>query len=222
MTGAAWWRDAEAPWWIKMVRARKHIDEVSADIAWLREMNSGIEAVPGVREGETDYRLRLPSPVPMGLSAAVGDALHNMRSALDCAAFALAERHVDRTLKEREERACQFPIFGDLTQLDGFLATSPRDVLYGPREREAFRSVQPGWLHDLVLAHDGTEHRPRQEEVAHDDLTLLNRLSNIDKHRRLHLVVWWPGLVYWGSNGPSQCQWRWGSRPSQTAPSWAP
>ena len=38
-----------------------------------------------------------------------------------------------------------------------------------------------------------TELRPREEEVAYDPLWLLSRLSNIDKHRRLHLTAWWPG-----------------------------
>ena len=53
----------------------------------------------------------------------------------------------------------------------------------------------------------------RHEEVAYDYLTLLDRLSNIDKHRRVHLVASWPALVYWGSDEPSRLRWRWGQPP---------
>jgi hypothetical protein len=28
-------------------------------------------------------------------------------------------------------------------------------------------------------------------------------LWNIDKHRRLTLTTWWPNLIYWGSDGPT-------------------
>jgi hypothetical protein len=34
-----------------------------------------------------------------------------------------------------------------------------------------------------------------------------NRLSNIDKHRRLPISVWWPALAYWHSDGPTQHRW---------------
>lgn len=31
----------------------------------------------------------------------------------------------------------------------------------------------------------------------------LDTLWNIDKHRRLALMAWWPDLISWGSNGPT-------------------
>jgi len=31
----------------------------------------------------------------------------------------------------------------------------------------------------------------------------LDTLWNIDKHRRLTLMAWWPDLIFWGSNRPS-------------------
>ena len=40
-------------------------------------------------------------------------------------------------------------------------------------------------------------------EVEFDQLSRLRRLHNIDKHRRLHVVVFSPDLPRWGSNGKS-------------------
>jgi hypothetical protein len=60
----------------------------------------------------------------------------------------------------------------------------------------------------------GTPPGVREEEVRWDSLTLLQRLSNVDKHRTVHLVGWWPDLVYWGGNeGDPEYRSRWGRPP---------
>ena len=124
----------------------------------------------------------MPLPIPVHLSTTIGDALHNLRSALDCAAYEMARRHVGRDLTEDEELACEFPIRDDPDKLDRFFSGSRSCV----RERRQSLTT-PLWL--------------------------LARLSNIDKHRRLHLTAWWPDIVYWGSDEPSHCRWRWGAPP---------
>jgi hypothetical protein len=112
------------------------------------------------------------------------------------------------------ERACQFPISGDSTQLDEFFAHRIRATLYGPIEQQSIRDVQPGWLYDRVVRHCVTDLRSRDEEVAGDDLTLVQRLSNVDEHRCLHLTAVMPDLVHYA--GPvegSRRSWRFGSPP---------
>jgi hypothetical protein len=95
-----------------------------------------------------------------------------------------------------------------------FFSKRGRQALYGPCERQAIRDVQPAWLHDQVARQETMELRPREEEVAYDPLWLLSKLSNIDKHRRLHLTAWWwPDIVYWGSDEPSHRRRRWGEPP---------
>ncbi len=42
-----------------------------------------------------------------------------------------------------------------------------------------------------------------EETFLWNELHRLDTLWNIDKHRRLALMAWWPNLIYWGSNGPS-------------------
>jgi hypothetical protein len=46
-----------------------------------------------------------------------------------------------------------------------------------------------------------------EQEYRWSELYRLTQLSNLDKHRRLTLMAWWPDLVYWMSNGPSQRRW---------------
>ena len=45
--------------------------------------------------------------------------------------------------------------------------------------------------------------RSFNETFRWSELHRLDILWNIDKHRRLTLMAWWPDLIYWGSNGPS-------------------
>lgn len=208
------WRDPTSAWWAKVDRAKHHINTLATDVdSFFRSTAYEVLTEPGEQPDETIYRLRMHRPIPVHFSTTIGDALHNLRSALDCAAYEMARRHVGRELTEQEELACEFPIRDDPHKLDRFFSQRIRQALYGAQERQAIRDVQPAWLHD-ELAHQGTtELRPREEEVTYDPLWLLSRLSNIDKHRRLHLTVWWPDIVYWGSDEPSHRRWRWGEPP---------
>jgi hypothetical protein len=125
----------------------------------------------------------------------------------------MARRTVGRDLTEQEEHACQFPIRSKPSELRKFFKHCLRTNLYGPQERQAIRAVQPARLHDYLAETGQIPAHKRSEEVAYDFLTVLNRLSNIDKHRRLHVVTCWPDLVYWGSDGPSKRRWAWGALP---------
>jgi len=214
MADPGWWLDPESAWWAKAARAGQHIDSLRAEVDDFLTGGS-YEVVPeqGDQPGETIYRLRMSQPIPIHFSTVIGDALHNLRSALDCAACEIARRHAGRQLAEEEELACEFPIRSEPSKLEAFFEDRRRASLYGPRERQAIRAVQPAWLHDYLAGRGETNLHERSEEVAYDHLTVLNRLSNIDKHRRLHVAAWWSELVYWGSDGPSRRQWRWGTPP---------
>jgi hypothetical protein len=198
-----------------MDRGQAHLNDLAAEVReFARSGSYEVQQVPGAVPHETDLRLRISKPIPVYVSTIIGDVLHNMRSALDCVAFDLAKRYVGRELTEAEQLKCEFPIRDELAKVDAFFNERTRRPLYGPRERRAIRDVQPGWLHDQIVTTGGTSPQPREDEVRSDLLTLLQRLSNVDKHRTLHLVGWWPDLVYWGSNeGDPQYRWRWGTPP---------
>ena len=69
------------------------------------------------------------------------------------------------------------------------------------------------FLEGLCSSSCRTDLHPRAEEVEYNLLHVLQRLSNIDKHRRVHVVTCWPDLVFWGSDGPSKRRWQWGTPP---------
>lgn len=213
MTDPSWLRDPDSAWQIKLARAEEHIDDLAGQIGvFVRSGTYQVEAEQGADPLETVYRLRMSQPIPRRFSAVVGDALNNMRSALDCAIYGLACRNMGRELTPAEEAACQFPIYGVSAELDAFFRRRYIPELLGPNE-DAIRAVQPGALHDYLAAQGGTGLHPREEEVAYDSLTLLSRLTKIDKHRRLHVITWWPDLIYWGSDLPTNRRWRWGQPP---------
>lgn len=213
MTDQTWWLDPECAWWAKADCAKGHIDTLAGQVNDFLRAGS-YEVIPGQGSpGETIYRLRMSRQVPIHFSTTLGDALHDLRSALDCAAGGMARRYVKKDLNEDEERACEFPICSKPSELREFFKREPRPSLFGPPQQQAIREVQPAALRDDLAAQGRTDLHERYEEVAYDHLAVLQRLSNIDKHRRLHVVTFWPDLIYWGSDGSSRRRWQWGTPP---------
>ncbi|GAB3546936.1 hypothetical protein GCM10027444_10520 [Actinopolyspora lacussalsi] len=192
------WNSNDSPWWAKMRRASRHIEEVRKLVD---DMESGsywwIEEEEGRHENESAYRLRLKESVPAELATAVGDAVHNMRSALDSVAYELARKYKGGTLDNSMERAAVFPICEEPESFDRFFAKSPRKNMYGPQEKLALRSVQPFSLIEEAESYGAQVSRTYENELKKDELFRLNRLSNIDKHRRLPILGWFPETVSW-------------------------
>lgn len=213
MTNQAWWLDPESAWWAKADCAKGHIDTLAGQVNDFLRAGSYEVVSEEVSPGETIYRLRMSRPIPIRFSTILGDALHDMRSALDCAAYGMARRYLGRDLDEKQELACEFPIVSKPAELKKFFKREPRPSLFGQREQQAISEMQPAALHDHLAAQGRTDLHDRSDEVEYDLLAVLQRLSNIDKHRRLHIVTFWPDLIYWGSDGPSKRMWKWGTPP---------
>lgn len=198
------WSDPAAAWWAKAARARKHVQDTLA-MAAQYEMCKPYEIVaePTGIANETAYRLRILKPVPVELQTTAGDAFHNMHSCLDSVAYELAARNVGN-LTEKQQRAAEFPIRATRAEFDGFFRERKvRQDMYGPRERDAMRCVQP-----FAIAEEAAEYGVEWPttpagEYKIDELARLSKLSNIDKHRRLTLVAWYVDLVYWTGPGPT-------------------
>lgn len=104
-----WKSDPEAPWWVKLRRARLHIDEVHQRVRVLNASNPWSVDMELAEDPDSwVFRFRIQHPIPADLCAAVGDAIANMRSALDYVAYELAVRHIG-TLAPRQEMATAFP-----------------------------------------------------------------------------------------------------------------
>src|ERR1019366_6026636 len=206
------WGDPEAPWWAKLRRARAHIDEVRQRVdTLLRAETWSIQREPADSADGWAYRFRLHRPIPADLSAAVGDAVANMRSALDYVAFELARHHAGK-MSQKEEAATSFPIFRDEAAFKQFFAEGAkgklRSGLYGHVQRKALQCVQPFALTDEARALGVVRSTDPQDDLLTDHAYALNALWNIDKHRRLPGLAWALGPMWWSGNveGPAY-QW---------------
>ena len=86
----------------------------------------------------------------------MGDAVGNMRSALDYVAYELARHHVGE-IDDEEEAATSFPIFRDDGGIPEVLLRMEKRArsaveLYGDVERRALQCVQPFALTDEACA----------------------------------------------------------------------
>src|SRR5215469_15790721 len=126
-------------------RALKHIrDADSVASAYESAKPYEIRREATDRPGEVAFRFRLLKPVPVELLTIIGDAIHNMRSSLDSVAFELARQQLGGTMTDRQERAAQFPIAQDRAGFDDFFDSHKfRMQMYGQRERDTMRCVQP-------------------------------------------------------------------------------
>jgi hypothetical protein len=85
------WLDPSAPWNVKAHRAARHIEELRREVVAIRDRESFAPTPePTETPGRLAYRLKFQMPIPVELSAIVGDVVHNLRSALECVANELA------------------------------------------------------------------------------------------------------------------------------------
>jgi hypothetical protein len=168
MTEPNWWRQPRWPWQLKTDRAQHYIDDLATQVNdFGRRVRWEISPESGSQPGETNYRLRISEPVPATFSVIIGDVLHNLRSALDCAAFEIAQRHAGRALTEKEERDAVFPVHSKPSELQGFFQSGQRPQLFGLQEQQAFAAVQPGWSYDDQVNRGHTPADGRDEEVRY-------------------------------------------------------
>jgi hypothetical protein len=199
------WRDPDSAWWVKLRRADQHIVEAAGRLeAFTSDEPWTVEAKPGPGTGEQNYRLRVHRAVPADLLAVLGDAVHNLRSALDAMAYGLAEQHCG-TLTPEQERATRLPICRDEAAFDGFLdhrnrGIRPRD-LYGDVQIKALRSVQPFAFASEAAGHGVEVSSDAEADMAADPAYRLDVLWNVDKHRRLAQLDWFFGLAWWTGSG---------------------
>ena len=203
------WTDSEAPWWAKLRRAYRHIEEVRARVTQLDDSGWSVEREPGEAPSETTYRLRVHRPIPADLTTAVGDAVHNMRSSLDCVTYALARRHLGRDLTEKEEEQTKFPIRKSRLEFDAYFKHEVRGAMFGQHERAGMCSVKPFAFSEEATSHGVVPNNSPDEDYRFDVLHRLHVLSNIDKHRRLPLLAWSPEMTYWTEqHSPARYRWR--------------
>lgn len=157
----------------KLAHAIAHINILKAEIEGAGTSDPTL--IPLRREydaaqGAVVYRIDRTMEVPDHWPLIVGDAIHDLRSALDHLMWQLAIVHLGRVPTAREARNIQFPEVRKLKDFatDRYLKYINTSDIDRIKPFQPYRRLNRGQLHPL----------PK-----------LVRLSNIDKHRRIHLLV---------------------------------
>lgn len=98
----------ETAWGLKLARAREHCDALELAIRDYLDTRP-YELVPVELPSSRGLRLTVAAPPPSAFALVVGDALHNLRSALDTRLVGVAEQLAGR-LTEDQERVLDIPL----------------------------------------------------------------------------------------------------------------
>jgi hypothetical protein len=150
---------------IKWRRGSQHFEWLESEWkAYMPRFQSDLRVVP--ISGGVELRLgKISDPPGKDWSPVIGDCVQNFRSALDHMVWQLAPT----TAREANPSGLEFPIFSNSTKYANG-AASRIGTLSGAAQK-VIDSVQP--FHS--------------REYIKDPLWQLHTLSNIDKHRRLHV-----------------------------------
>jgi hypothetical protein len=152
----------------KLDWARKHLDRLESEIQIFVDSEPYTPTFEKQEQvGRWISRIRVNRTIPSEWSLIVGDVLHNLRSALDNVVYALITNESGTPAKPAQ---IQFPIFGDSADFKA--------------KREKYLA---GMNPKAVAIIEGLQPFNRLDRKWHSQLTILNYLSNIDKHR--HIIV---------------------------------
>lgn len=167
--------------WAKVERAKEHRDALQRFIAETFAVESNRPVIGLKNDRNTGEHVLYVEHVPdfstflRRVVLILGDALHNLRSALDHLAFQLAIRHTGG--KVAKPKAVQFPIFDSpadwVRESDRWLAE------VSPADRAIIERFQP---YHAIKSGEGIWH------VLHP-FRLIRDLSNVDKHRLVIAVI---------------------------------
>jgi hypothetical protein len=129
---------------LKLDRSREHIEAARVEVAaWLESDALTIERTTDDSTGRTEARVRLRQPPPVRLSAILGDAVHNLRAALDHAVYGAAAAHADGALAPKIEGELMFPVIGPGGKTTFDNAAARRLVGVPDAVRAAIENEQP-------------------------------------------------------------------------------
>lgn len=158
---------------LKLARAAEHIKEIKDRVATY----AATEPHEIIVDSELRATMRIKFP-PHDVAIPIGEALYQMRSALDHLACGLV-RTSNPNPPIGWERRCEFPLFTDV----------PSDIPAPPVPfgHKSFSKVLPGiTTGPFTFIESLQPYYPKGAPNAW--LRFLAKLSNIDKHRRLNLL----------------------------------
>lgn len=180
----------------RISRALEIAASLRSELAEYLETNPTHLEVRGRAPGGSELVLRVDRQPPARLAFLLGEYVHQIRANLDNMVLTLAEQGAGRPLAKDEERGLQFPIIDDPGSFARRMRTKPMALL-GNSALEAIRDMQP-FAKLRYLFNDEDHGLPPQEQP----LSVLVRLSNCDKHRRLTVLTQVPDRIAIGMLNP--------------------
>lgn len=158
------WIDTSAA--MKLFRAHEHLDSIDAEIREFFEMDPYVLAAEADTEtGERIRRVISTDATPIRLSLMIGDALHNLRSALDHLVW-------ERSTPETRDANTGFPLS---LRRENFVSSLHRIRGLSADDRAIVEALQP-------------YHASDEEEARALPLRVIHDLNVADKHQFLHLT----------------------------------
>ena len=159
---------------LKIIWSKKHLDTLDSEIEQWRSGSRNPFRLQRIRDGVplTEFRakVRFDPTIPDSIPLLIGDAVHNLRSALDHLACALVNTKGPSTYEAGRTRI-EFPIFADQVKFKSNGASKIRKM--DTEARKEIEAVQP--------YHAGDNARSGR-------LWILHQLDIIDKHRQITIM----------------------------------
>ncbi len=166
----------------KLKRAQSHQASLETDVnRWQLEQRDAVQASPVLNRGKYEYQVDdIPKMPTLRCGAVIGDVLHNLRSTLDYLAWHAAKASVAGEIKNPERVV--FPI----ATTTGLYAKSPATRQFSLAYQDFFLHFQPfnPW--------PGPD---RWVGPYEHPLSILQRLSNADKHRLITPILGRQGAI---------------------------
>lgn len=184
---------------LKLERAEQHLRSLQKEVHdWLQKDPYTLVHEFDSQVGKNVLRVEDTETPPADFALILGDCLHNLRSALDNLVYELIVAcHGDPPPAELVKRS-EFPIFGD-------------KVMNAGERKKKIGGIDPGAQAEI----EGLQPHNRGQNYESDPLWRLHQLSNVDKHRLPHFVLFKPiAAAYHSSSfgviGPQNIEWRYG------------
>lgn len=162
--------------WLKIKRAREHLKSLDHSIASYfasKPYRTFREFAPHTEKGWLIRGITITQEPPEQISLIGGDAVQNLRASLDYIAHQLVAANGGTPSKRTS-----FPIFESRTLYNQAVSNRQK------------RAIDLRGISDLALAEiERLQPYQRGNDAADHPLWLLKELSDIDKHRRLHITV---------------------------------
>lgn len=180
------------PWRVKLRRANEHIDALEvACKAYESEANVGLAYDFDRKLGAIHVALVADREPPVELSAILGDAVQNLRAALDSIAWSSCDLSAE-VADSRIGRQVYFPISDGPSHWEKRVDSWLPNV--APERREVFQRFQPWYWEEQARIALG--HAESTSASLGHTLHRLNNLANADRHRGVHPVIARAGLPW--------------------------